>query len=127
MSRPPDDLHPEGPEDPRRRIRPYAMTAGRTVPTRSDLQLEALVSTTRHGTLEAARLALEQRSIVDLCQETQSIAEVSARLGIPVNVTRILVDDLSEEGLVVVHTPVTQGAKPSVELLERVLQGLRAL
>ena len=82
MSRPPDDLHPEGREDPRRRIRPYTMTAGRTVP---------------------------------------------ARLGIPVNVTRILVDDLSDEGLVVVHAPAARGAKPSVELLERVLQGLRAL
>jgi hypothetical protein len=52
---------------------------------------------------------------------------VPARLGIPVNVTRILVDDLSDEGLVVVHAPAARGAKPSVELLERVLQGLRAL
>jgi acyl CoA:acetate/3-ketoacid CoA transferase len=103
------------------------MTAGRTVPVRSDLELEALVSTSRQGTLEADRLAIERRSIVDLCQETQSIAEVSARLGIPVNVTRILVDDLSEEGLVFVHQPAARGGKPSVDLLERVLHGLREL
>jgi hypothetical protein len=127
MSRHPKHLRLDMQEDPRRRIRPYAMTAGRTMPTRSDLELEALVSTSPQGTLEAARLALEQRSIVDLCQETQSIAEVSARLGIPVNVTRILVDDLSEEGLVLVHKPPTRGAKPSVDLLERVLHGLREL
>jgi hypothetical protein len=127
MSRHPNDLRPDTPEDPRRRIRPYAMTAGRTMPVRSDLEVEALVSTSRQGTLEAAWLALEQRSIVDLCQETQSIAEVSARLGIPINVTRILVDDLSEEGLVFVHQPATRGTKPSVDLLERVLHGLRGL
>jgi DNA-binding IclR family transcriptional regulator len=64
---------------------------------------------------------------VDFCQETQSIAEISARLGMPVNVTRILVDDMSEEGLVVVHQPPTRGTRPSVELLERVLHGLRGL
>jgi DNA-binding IscR family transcriptional regulator len=64
---------------------------------------------------------------VDCCQETQSIAEISARLGMPVNVTRILVDDLSEGGLVVVYQPPAGGARPSVELLERVLHGLRAL
>jgi hypothetical protein len=127
MSRPPNDLGPDRPEDPRRRIRPYSMTAGRTVPARSDLELEALVSTTRQGRLEAAWLALERRSIVDLCQQTQSIAEISARLGMPVNVTRILVDDLSEGELVVVHQSPTPGARPSVELLERVLHGLRGL
>ena len=97
------------------------------MPTRSDLELEALVSTTRQGRLEAAWLALERRAIVDYCQETQSIAEISARLGIPVNVTRILVDDLSEAGLVVVYQPPSGGARPTVELLQRVLHGLRGL
>src|SRR5829696_6974483 len=109
MSRPPNDLDPDRPEDPRRRIRPYSMTAGRTVPARSDLELEALVSTTRQGRLEAAWLALERRSIVDFCQETQSIAQISARLGMPVNVTRILVADMFEEGLVVVYQPPPGG------------------
>ena len=127
MSRPPNDLDPDRPEDPRRRIRPYSMTAGRTMPARSDLELEALVSTTRQGRLEAAWLAHERRSIVDFCQETQSIAEVSARLGIPVNVTRILVSDLSDEGLVLVHQPAARGTRPHLDLLERVLHGLREL
>ena len=127
MSRPSKDLEPDRPEDPRRRIRPYSMTAGRTVPARSDLELEALVSTTQQGRLEAAWLALERRSIVESCQQTQSIAEISAHLGMPVNVTRILVGDMFEEGLVVVYQPPTQGTRPSVELLERVLHGLRGL
>jgi len=113
-----------GREDPRRRIRPYAMTAGRTNPTRTDLELEALVSTSRHGTLASAELALERRSIVELCRETLSIVEVSARLGIPINVVRILVGDLADDGLVYVYQPRAAGQPPSVDLLTRVLHGL---
>ncbi|MGH9261731.1 MAG: DUF742 domain-containing protein [Acidimicrobiales bacterium] len=33
----------------RRRVRPYAMTGGRTRPTHHDLEIEALVSTTAIG------------------------------------------------------------------------------
>jgi len=112
-------------EDPRRRIRPYAMTAGRTNPTRADLELEALVAASRYGTLASAELELERRSIVELCQEILSIAEVSARLGIPINVVRILVGDLADDGLVYVYQPRAAGQPPNVDLLSRVLHGLR--
>jgi Protein of unknown function (DUF742) len=125
----PDVARPQpnqaGREDPRRRLRPYAMTAGRTNPTRADLELEALVATSRHGTLASAQLALERRSIVELCRETLSIAEVAARLGIPINVVRILVGDLADDGLVSVHQPRAAGQPPSVDLLTRVLHGLQ--
>jgi hypothetical protein len=116
-----------GREDPRRRIRPYAMTSGRTDPSRADLEIEALVSANRHGTLAAAGLALEQRSIVELCREILSIAEVSARLGIPINVVRILVGDLADDGLVNVYQPRAPGQPPSLEVLLRVLDGLHTL
>ena len=121
---PPQTNQPAG-EDPRQRIRPYTMTGGRTNPTRVDLELEALVATSRHGMLASADLALEQRSILELCRETLSIAEVSARLGIPINVVRILVGDLAEDGLVVVYQPRAADQPPSVDLLTRVLHGLQ--
>jgi hypothetical protein len=41
----PDDQPAAG----RRRVRPYAMTGGRTRPTDDDLEIEALVSTTAIG------------------------------------------------------------------------------
>ena len=100
-------------------------TGGRTNPTRADLELEALVATRRHGPPASAELALEQRSIVELCRETLSIAEVSARLGIPVNVVKILVGDLVDVGLVAVYQPRAADQPPSVDLLTRVLHGLR--
>ena len=121
---PPQTSQPER-EDPRQRIRPYTMTGGRTNPTRVDMELEALVAASRHGTLASADLALEQRSIVELCRETMSIAEVSARLGIPINVVRILVGDLAEDGMVAIYQPRAADQPPSVDLLTRVLHGLR--
>ena len=121
---PPQTNQPER-EDPRQRIRPYTMTGGRTNPTRADLELEALVATSRHGPPASADLALEQRSILELCRETLSIAEVAARLGIPINVVRILVGDLLEVGLVAVYQPRAANQPPSVELLTRVLHGLQ--
>ena len=121
---PPQTSKPER-EDPRQRIWPYTMTGGRTNPTRADLELEALVATRRHGPPASADLALEQRSIVELCRETLSIAEVSARLGIPINVVKILVGDLVDAGLVAVHQPRAADQPPSVDLLTRVLHRLR--
>ena len=62
---------------------------------------------------------------MELCRETMSIAEVSARLGIPINVVRILVGDLAEDGMVAIYQPRAADQPPSVDLLTRVLHGLR--
>jgi Protein of unknown function (DUF742) len=67
--------------DPRR-VRPYAMTGGRTRPTHDDLEIETLVSTTSVGE-QPPKLTVEQRAIAALCHEILSIAEVSARLHFP--------------------------------------------
>jgi hypothetical protein len=77
----------------RRRVRPYAMTGGRTRPTHDDLEIEALVSTTSVGE-RTPKLTVEQRAIAALCHDLLSIAEVSARLHLPLGVIRVLVDDM---------------------------------
>ncbi|MFE2537970.1 DUF742 domain-containing protein [Streptomyces sp. NPDC059371] len=109
-------------------VRPYAMTGGRTRP-RHHLAIEALVSATadpRH----ALGLSPEAYRICVLCQEIKSVAEVSALLSIPLGVTRILVADLAESGLVSIqqsHGDDAEGGRPQVTLLERVLSGLRRM
>ncbi len=111
-------------------VRPYAMTGGRTRPARADLAIEALVSTTALGRRVAQdRLGLEWRPIALLCEELVSVAELSARLEIPLGVARVLVADMVEVGLVVVHQrdPSEPGGTADPILLERVLTGLRAL
>ncbi|MDT0341195.1 DUF742 domain-containing protein [Streptomyces sp. DSM 44938] len=109
-------------------VRPYAMTGGRTRP-RYQLAIEALVSTTAEP-MQLQGLLPEHQRICQLCLEVKSVAEVSALLGMPLGVARILVADLAEAGLVAIHQPghdAEPGGQPDVTLLERVLSGLRKL
>ncbi|MDW6059651.1 DUF742 domain-containing protein [Streptomyces sp. FXJ1.4098] len=109
-------------------VRPYAMTGGRTRP-RYQLAIEALVSTTADPAQLQGQLPEHQR-ICHLCREIKSVAEISALLTIPLGVSRILVADLAEAGLVAIHQPggdESAGGQPDVTLLERVLSGLRKL
>jgi len=112
-------------QEPGRLVRPYAMTGGRTRPA-DDLELETLVSTTSLGETSLT-LSLERRSIALLCRDILSIAEISARLDLPLGVVRVLVGDMAEEGLVTVHRPASVGDRPDLALLERVLYGLRTI
>ncbi|MBB4940349.1 hypothetical protein FHR32_004654 [Streptosporangium album] len=57
----------------------------------------------------------------------RSVAEISAMLRIPLGVTRILVADMAAENLVQLHQPQLDAGKPDLNLLERVLSGLRRL
>jgi hypothetical protein len=108
------------------RVRPYAMTGGRTRPTHDALAIETLVSTTSTGE-QAPKLTVEQRAIAALCHDILSIAEVSAKLHLPLGVVRILVGDMADEHLVMVHRPAHAGDRPDLALLERVLDGLRTI
>jgi hypothetical protein len=125
----PDPATDQGDRNPGQ-VRPYAMTGGRTRPARADLAIEALVSTTSLGRRVARdRLGLEWRPIALLCEELVSVAEISARLEIPLGVARVLVADMVEVGLVIVHQPDPSEREAAADpiLLERVLAGLRTL
>lgn len=119
-----------GEERPRSRpfVRPYALTRGRTEPARGDeLEIETLVSTTVQGEASLDALTLEWREIALLCCGILSVAEISARLEIPLGVARVLVGDMAEHGLVDVHRPLSPSDRPDLVLLERVLYGLREI
>lgn len=112
----------------RLRVRPYAVTGGRTR-ARSDLPMEAIVKTTAHGQSATARLTLERKQIALLCLSPLSIAEISAHLSLPLGVARVLVGDMAADGLVNSHhvEATSTSERPSLKLLERVLDGLQAL
>ena len=71
------------------------------------------------------KLTVEQRAIIALCRDLLSVAEVSARLDLPLGVTRVLIGDMASEGLVIVHRPTSVGDRPDLALLQRVLYGLQ--
>jgi hypothetical protein len=113
-------------QEPGRLVRPYTMTGGRTRPSDDGLELETLVSTTSQGETSLT-LSLERQSIALLCRDILSVAEISARLDLPLGVVRVLVGDMASEGLVTVHRPASVGDRPDLALLERVLYGLRTI
>lgn len=109
-------------------VRPYALTGGRTRTHRAHLPLEALVRGVS-GTSERAGNS-ERRRILELVGERiLSIAELSAYISLPLGVVRVLVGDLADEGLVVVHSGRAGTAAPATNLkvLEGVLHGISTL
>jgi hypothetical protein len=127
MEQQPGQRHDSGRgRDPGRVVRPYAITRGRIRRVHGELELEALVTTTSRG-ISTTRLPNEQRSIVLLCRDLLSIAEVAARLRLPVEVIRTLVEDMADDGLVELHRPAHRDDRPDLALLERVLYGLQHL
>ncbi|GGL21220.1 hypothetical protein GCM10011588_40140 [Nocardia jinanensis] len=109
-------------------VRPYSLTAGRTRP-KVELALEALVASHPISLERQYELSNIENSIVELCRESQSVAELAARLGIPIGVARVLVADLIEAGHVRVSATLKDDSSDDErrELIERVLSGLRRI
>jgi Protein of unknown function (DUF742). len=114
-------------------VRPYAVTRGRTRP-KLEIALEALVETTVRGrnavTRDGSSHGREHQYIASLCDgRLQSLAEVAARMQLPLGVARVLIADMAADGLVAVYEPTSFDNNDAVgtELLERVLSGLRRL
>ncbi len=114
-------------------VRPYAVTRGRTHP-KLDIAIEALIETTVRGRTAGSRPGgvpgQEQQFIATLCDgRLQSLAEIAARLHLPLGVARVLIADMAADGLVAVYEPTSLDENEAVgtELLERVLSGLRRL
>lgn len=105
----------------------YAVTRGRTRAVGRELPVEALVTATEHGRAQLSALQPEYRTIIEACGEPQSLVEIGSILGVPVGVARVLVSDLANADHLAVHLPlVGEDGRPRRELLERLLDGLRA-
>ncbi|MBB3727755.1 hypothetical protein FHR33_003615 [Nonomuraea dietziae] len=89
--------------------------------------MEALVSSATSEHRDLSLLSPEYQAIIQLCRSVRSVAEVSALLRVPLGITRVLIADMASEGLIRVHQPQLEAGKPDLNLLERVLSGLRRL
>ncbi|MDT4992201.1 MAG: hypothetical protein QOH97_2093 [Actinoplanes sp.] len=114
-------------------VRPYAVTRGRTRP-KLEIALEALVETTirGRGTGTGRGGGNEHHYIAAMCDggRVQSLAEIAARMQLPLGVARVIVADMATDGLVAVYEPTSledETDAVGTELLERVLSGLRRL
>jgi hypothetical protein len=109
-------------------VRPYTLTAGRT---------SASIALPLEAPIEANESAENHRwlpndvrgDIVKLCATRPSVAELAARLNVPLGVTRVLVGDLVRSGDVRVLATLddSSSVEERRELIGRTLRGLRTL
>ena len=106
-----------------RLIRSYTLTAGRTA-AKVELAMEATLRL--QAGAEAPVLSPSAAQVLEVC-DRRSVAEVSALTKMPIGVTRVLLGDLIEQGLVRIQATITDKTSTDerLELIERTLRGLR--
>lgn len=112
-------------------VRPYTLTAGRTG-TDIDLPLEAPVQALPARSAHRWPPHDMRGKIIRLCADSPSspsVAEIAARLDLPVGVARVLVGDLVSSDYLRVHRTMTDRSTSDErrELIGRTLRGLQAL
>ena len=113
-------------EDPGTVARPYMVTGGRTRPVgESNFDLIDIVAATGSEPRRGFTPAHEHARILELCQRPLAVAELSAGLGLPIGVVRVLLGDLLYEELIEIHRQTQRLA--SRRLLQQVLDGLNAM
>jgi hypothetical protein len=108
-------------------VRHYAMTLGRTRPTRGEFDLITLIMATRPVTSGDFGLQPEHDAILRHCQSPVSVAEIATRLDLPVGTIRVLLGDLLDRGFIRTRSPVPATQMPNARVFKAVLDGLRSL
>jgi len=108
-------------------LRPYVLTKGRTSSSLGVFALHSPILAIVTPEQLGRNATPEDRKIIEMCQTPTSVAEVSARMSMPVGVLRVLVGDLEEARMVTVREVENRADHRDVRLLERLLEGIRAL
>ncbi|ARQ70140.1 DUF742 domain-containing protein [Streptomyces marincola] len=107
----------------------YTLTGGRS---RAETNAFDLVTLVVSECAPTPGMQSEHARILRLCEHPTAVVEVAAHLGLPVSITKILLDDLLALGRITARHPRTgtgtsAAQLPDTDLLEQVLVGLRNL
>jgi len=108
-------------------VRPYTLTGGRSQPITGGLSLLTHVEALYAPEADLLHLQPEHRAILGMTRTALSMAEIAARLDLPVGVVRVLIGDLLQENLVSTFESDTAINPPDENILQAVIDGLRAL
>jgi hypothetical protein len=86
-----------------------------------------MVAAAHYEARDLSVLSPECQAILGFCRDWRSVAEISAVLRMPLGVARVLIADMAADGLVRIHQLDHSQGRPDLNLLERVLSGLRKL
>ncbi|MFD3840915.1 DUF742 domain-containing protein [Streptomyces sp. NPDC058642] len=110
-----------------RLVRPFALTGGRTRPSRADFTLISTVTAVDPPPVRAPRPQPEHQRILRRCAEPIAVAELAALLDLPMSVIVIMLCDLLEAGRITVRPPHPVAPGVDLDLLQKVRDGLDRL
>ncbi|MCG5217990.1 DUF742 domain-containing protein [Streptosporangium sp. KLBMP 9127] len=105
----------------------YTVTGGRSRADENSLDVVSLIVSECEPT---PGMQSEHVRILRMCHRPTAVVEISAELGLPVSVVRILLCDLLDTGRITARHPPSAPAKaqlPDLEILKQVLVGLQKL
>ena len=112
-------------------IRPYAITGGRTLPSRSDLILITQVVKNVPGPGDVrGREQPESAAIIELVKDRPlAIVEIASYLDLPASVVRVLCGDLADRQVILIKKPGPERNTPDehARVLRKVIDGIRRL
>jgi len=105
-------------------VRPYLVTGGRVHDGLGDFS--TVYALTAWGRVRLESLTFESRQIAEMCNEAQSVAEISAHLRLPLGVVTVLARDLSTAGYFsAASTAIDPGS--DITLITRLIHAVHAL
>ena len=108
-------------------VRPYTLTGGRARPITGGLGLLTYVEALYAPEADLVHLQPEHRMILTITRTALSVAEIAARIDLPVGVVRVLVGDLLQASLVSTFESDATTHPPDESILQAVIDGLRTL
>ena len=109
-----------------RRTRLHALVPGGSANADQPMALDSLVSA-RIPVAQATGLPQEWQQAVSLCQDPVWVAEIAARMGLPLSTVATLLSELVARDLVHHQPSTTKARTPDVHILQRVKRGLMAI
>ena len=108
-------------------VRPYAVTKGRTLPSGGEsFGLIDVGVATNGWPSEHFRPGPEHRRILSLCRRPTPVADLTSEIDLPLGVVRVLLGDLTSEGMIRILSARQQPVADQ-RLLRMVLDGLESL
>ncbi|MFJ8826969.1 DUF742 domain-containing protein [Streptomyces sp. NPDC102467] len=109
-------------------VRPYVITRGRNLPAENEFSLITLVTTATDQRQRPQRLSPEEQQVLEMCSNGYlSVAEIAAHSQLPLGVVKVLLSSLAEGGYLITRAPVPSARLADKNLLQEVLDGLKAL
>lgn len=103
------------------------MIRGRTRLRGEALDLISIVVGADPAYVNRQGLDPEHLEVLSICRRPTPVADVASEIDLPLQVVRVLLDDLRDKGLIEVRPPAAPAQTADERILRQVLDGLRAL